>query len=29
MDVEEDPAATYMENPHRGFFTLPRLGGNQ
>ena len=29
MDMEENPAATYMENPYRGIFTIHRLRGNQ
>ena len=29
MDMEENPAATYMENPYRGIFTLHGLRGNK
>ena len=29
MDMEQNPAATYMENPYRGIFILHRLRGNQ
>ena len=29
MDMEENPATTYVENPYRGIFILHRLRGNQ